>query len=116
MHAVVQVMYAYIVLVRPGMEGAFAEVMDVSHLQNIDLPGMYAANNMALRMGETPPYDIKKEEALARYINMLWLRARFNNAEGPFLVKSEVPIEGDDWDTLVRNPEFMERMRKEMKL
>jgi hypothetical protein len=109
---------AYVVLVRPTMEGAFAEVIEVSHWlgQDANLSDLKKANEVLIRMGEEPAYNIKKEESLASYINMLWLRARMNNAEGPFLVKTEEPIEGDDWDKLVRNPEFMNRMRKEMKL
>jgi hypothetical protein len=107
---------AYVVLVRPSMEGAVAEVLDVSLLIGMDLKGMAAANKMMVRMGEAAVYDIKKEEQLANFVSVLHLRARFNNAEGPFLVKTEEPIEGDDWDQLVRNPTFMDRMRKEMKL
>lgn len=105
--------YAYVVIVRPTLSGAYAEVVDVSHMVGQDLEGMCAANRACLRMGETPPYNIKEH---ANYISVLNLRARLNNAEGPFLVKSEEPIEGDVWDTLVRDDHFMDRLRKEGRL
>lgn len=108
--------YAYVILVRPDMEGAYAEVMDVSYMVGVDLPSLHAANTVAERMGETPPYDIRDMESLAQYIGLLSMRARFNNAEGPFLVKTESPITDEQWDALVRNEAFMNRLRKEGKL
>ena len=113
--------YAYVILVRPSMQGMCAEVIDISHWcgkknHGAVLADLEKTNAVLRRMGEEEVYDLRGEKALAGTINMLWLRARFNNAEGPFLVKSEVPIEGDTWDTLVRDERFMERLRKEGKL
>lgn len=110
-------MYTYVILVRPSMEGASAEVMDVSHLANTNIADMVAANRVCERMGSEKPYDTVKAEQESQYIHMLWLRARYNNAEGPFLIKAEEPIEGGDvWDTLVRDKEFMNKLRKEGRL
>lgn len=109
--------YTYVVIVRPSMEGAYAEVLDVTALANTSLAEKQAVNQALKRMGDTPLHDIQEEERLANYINMLWLRVRFNNAEGPFLVKTEEPItDGETWDRMVRNQDFMERLRKDGRL